>query len=70
MVGKDYAEHMLAHMIDELDCVNARLVYLRAPDVFRKKSKELEAAWQLCQALTDLDYTKAHKLMVADDISH
>ena len=45
MVGKDYAEHMLAHMIDELDCVNARLVYLRAPDVFRKKSKELEAAW-------------------------
>jgi len=48
MVGKDYAEQMLAHIIDGLDCINARLVYLRAPEVFKKKSKDLEAAWSLC----------------------
>lgn len=48
MTGKDYAEHMLAHLIDGLDCINARLVYLRAADVFKKKSKELETAWCLC----------------------
>ena len=69
MVGKDYAEQMLAHLIDGLDCINARLVYLRAPDVFKKKSKELGTAWSLCQALSDFDFPKAFKLLT-DDPNH
>ncbi len=69
MTGRDYAEHLILHLVDNLDCINAKLVYLRAPDVFKKKG-ELITAWTIYQALESYSFAEALKLLSDSDALH
>ena len=57
----------MAHLIDKVDCINARLVYLRTPDVFKKKSDQVISAWLVCQALQEYNFAEALKLLQDED---
>ena len=58
MTGKDYCELLVAHLLDGVDTTNARLVYLRAPDLFKKKGN-LTKLNDVADALRQFDFPKA-----------
>lgn len=38
MDGPDYTAHLLIHLIDDSDTVNAKFLFMRVPEVIKKRS--------------------------------
>ena len=63
MTGKDYAQQIFVHLLDECDIVNAELVLRRVPDPIRKRNELLGHANQVLQALNEQNYQLAIQLL-------
>ena len=50
---------MLLHLLDGADTVNARFLYLRAPEHVKKVSKQFALVWQVVTSLESHNYEKA-----------
>ena len=70
MTAKDYEQMMLLHLCDSCDCINARFVWMRAPEALRKRSAELEQIWGICEALKDHDFKSAFGKLTAASPLH
>ena len=57
--GPDYTAHMLLHLINDADTVNAKFLYLRVPEVIRKRSSTLNVVWDAAKALFHRNYGAA-----------
>ena len=66
MTGKDYSDLVVAHLLDSVDTTNARLVFLRAPDLFKKKGS-LSKLNECTEALKSWDFPKAFSLLDPKD---
>ena len=60
---KDYVQHMLLHLLDGADTVNARFLYMRAPEHVKKVSKVFGLVWTAVASLESHDYEKAFELL-------
>ena len=57
--------HLFMHLIDNGDSNNARFVWKRAPEDFRKKSKALGTAWSVAKAMKKGEFGEAINLLDA-----
>jgi hypothetical protein len=51
MTGKDYAQQIFVHLLDDCDLVNADLVLRRVPEPIRKRNELLGHANTVIKAL-------------------
>ena len=42
MTSKEYTCHLLAHLLDDVDIVNARYLHKRTPELVNKRSKSYQ----------------------------
>ena len=54
---------MLLHLLDEADTVNARFLYMRAPEYVKKTSKNFALVWSVVGQLETHNYEKAFELL-------
>ena len=52
MDGTDYTAHLLAHVIDGSDTVNAKFLFQRVPEAIRTTSRSFEQVWNAVKALS------------------
>ena len=58
-----FYEHMMLHLLDNLDTPNCRLVSMRADP----KTKQVEHAQKICKLLSELEFENVHKILEASD---
>ena len=63
MDGSDYTAHMMVHLLDGSDTVNAKFLFQRAPEHVQKRSKSFNQVWSAVKALNQHAFGEAIGLL-------
>ncbi len=61
--GQDYSAHLMLHLIDGNDLVNAKFLYQRVPDFLKKRSQSFIKLWTAVKALHNNQFGTALSLL-------
>ena len=63
MTSKEYTCHLLIHLLDDLDLVNAKYLHKRAPELVTKRSKTYQQVFSAIQPLQSNAFDKALEIL-------
>ena len=61
--GADYTAHLLMHLIDGNDTVNAKFLYQRVPESISRQNQAFIRVWSVVSALSKSEFGNAISLL-------